>query len=80
MSQACPFATRPTHAIILFNVLNEHPIQALQPARKPNNHIFPPIPLLKLQMMSARPQNGMAEKYPERDSRKELVYKKRDGV
>ena len=40
MSQACPFTTRPTHTIILLNVLNEHPIQALQPARKPNNHFF----------------------------------------
>lgn len=50
MSQACPFTTRPTHTIILLNVLNEHPIQALQPARKPNNHFFFFSFLLKPQM------------------------------
>lgn len=81
MSQACPFATRPTHAIILLNVPNEHPIQALQPARKPNNHFFflffPP---LKPQTMSARPRKGTAEKHPTSEGIEELVHKKQDGV
>lgn len=82
MSQACPFTTRPTHAIILLNVPNEHPIQALQPAGKPNNHFFfiSFFPLLMPQMMSARPRKGMVEIHPTSESTTELVHKNQDEV
>lgn len=78
MSQACLFATGLTQAIILFNMPNEHPIQVLQPASKPNNHVF--YPLLKPQMLSARPQKGAAEKHSTHETTEELVHEKQDGV
>lgn len=70
MSQACPFTTRPTHTIILLNVLNEHPIQALQPARKPNNHF----------LFSFLIFTEASDEVCTSDRAKGMVHKNRDGA